>query len=244
MSKLTLKDLKNEIDEFLEFKRALGSPYVRGESTLRNFQRFIERREFSMEVTGDGIDLRTAIAEWISSKEDRKAVTISLYLGVVRQLCLYRRRRDPNSYVPECAMAPQTESRHFPHIFSEKEIRQILTAALRHQGRNIWSEMLYTLILLSYCTGIRFGEAVRLNLNDVDQSQFLLTIRESKGRTRFVPYGTDVSEKLEAYLKKRLQIFSSRNIEENDSFFIRLDGTPLPVDRASVAVTNYLGSWD
>ena len=57
----------------------------------------------------------------------------------------------------------------------------------------IWSRMLHTLILILYCTGLRFGEGVRLRIADVDLSQALFLIRASKGRTRFVPFGADLA---------------------------------------------------
>ena len=80
----------------------------------------------------------------------------------MRQLCLYRRRRDPSSYVPEHALAPVKESIFLPYIFSHDEVRRILATASSHDGRFIWASMLRTLILVLYCAGLRLGEAVRL----------------------------------------------------------------------------------
>ena len=182
------------------------------------------------------IELEPTINAWLSCVDGRKAVTASLYLGVVRQLCLYRQRRDPDSFVPDHALAPQSESSYFPYIFSQEEVHQLLTAARAHQGRNIWSRMLHTLILILYCTGLRFGEAVRLRIADVDLSQALFLIRESKGRTRFVPFGADLAEQMEAYMEERAHIESATDCSESDAFFIRRDGTPLTVKSASEAV--------
>jgi len=41
MTRLTAKSLTRDIDQFLVFKHALGYPYLRGEATLRSFQRFV-----------------------------------------------------------------------------------------------------------------------------------------------------------------------------------------------------------
>ena len=65
------------------------------------------------------------------ARAGRKAVTVANEFGVVRQLCLYRRRRDPSSYVPEHALAPVKESIFLPYIFSHDEVRQVLALASR-----------------------------------------------------------------------------------------------------------------
>lgn len=236
MTRITPEELSRDIAEFLEFKHALGYTYQRSEATLCNFQRFAERYFGNDGSKCAVIELEPTINAWLSCVDGRKAVTASLYLGVVRQLCLYRQRRDPDSFVPDHALAPQSESSYFPYIFSQEEVHQLLTAARAHQGRNIWSRMLHTLILILYCTGLRFGEAVRLRIADVDLSQALFLIRESKGRTRFVPFGADLAEQMEAYMEERAHIESATDCSESDAFFIRRDGTPLTVKSASEAV--------
>ena len=125
MTRITPEELSRDIAEFLEFKRALGYTYQRSEATLCNFQRFAERY-----VGNDGskcavIELEPTINAWLSCVDGRKAVTASLYLGVVRQLCLYRQRRDPDSFVPDHALAPQSESSYFPCSISSRKRRFI-----------------------------------------------------------------------------------------------------------------------
>jgi integrase/recombinase XerD len=96
--------------------------------------------------------LDEAMTRWCARVAGRKAVTVANEFGVVRQLCLYRRRRDPSSYVLEHALAPVKVSVFLPYIFSHDEVRRILAAASSHDGRFIWSRMLRTLILVLYCT--------------------------------------------------------------------------------------------
>ena len=57
--------------------------------------------------------------------------------------------------------------------------------------------------LLLYCTGLRFGEAARLRLADLDLRRRLLWIRESKVRTRLVPFGSDLADEFGGYLRCR-----------------------------------------
>jgi hypothetical protein len=90
------------------------------------------------------VALDEAVTRWTARIEGRKAITVGNEFGVVRQLCLYRRRRDPSSYVPEHALAPVRESVFLPYIFTHDDIHRLLAAASAHQGRYFWSSMLRT----------------------------------------------------------------------------------------------------
>jgi integrase len=240
MTNVTGDELARDIKDFLAFKHALCYPYTRGEATLRSFYRFVQCELERCLTKQPTIALEPAIQSWLSRVEGRKAVTISLDLGVVRQLCRYRRRRHPGAFVPEHAYAPQTESVYSPYIFSHKEVQQLITAAKRHQGRNIWAAMLHLLLLTLYCTGLRFGEAVRLRLSDVNLKQCRFAIRESKGRSRLVPFGPDLAREINTYLEKRTRITVDTECTGTDAFFIRLDGSPLTIGAASEAVRRLL----
>ena len=59
------------------------------------------------------------------------------------------------------------------------------------------------LLLVLYCTGLRFGEAARLQVGDLDLPRRILRVRESKGRTRLVPFGADLAREFGRYLRQR-----------------------------------------
>jgi integrase/recombinase XerD len=241
MTALKVKTLAEDIEAFLKFKRGLGYPYVRGEFTLRSFLRFAQQQRSGKRATNHSkIVFEQTLDAWLSRTKGRKPVTVATDLGVIRQLCLFRRRRDPNAFVPDYALAPQTESDYSPYIFSREEVKLLLHAARRHHGKNIWAAMLHTLLLVLYCTGLRFGEAVRLRLFDVDLTQCTFLIRESKGRTRLVPFGKDLAHEISTYLNDRMQIAKVTKFVDEDALFIRLDGTPLTVKIASGAVRRLL----
>jgi integrase len=170
----------------------------------------------------------------------RKAVTVGNEFGVVRQLCLYRRRRDPSSYVPEHALAPVKESVFLPYIFSRDEVRQLLAAATSHRGRFIWGPMLRALILVLYCTGLRLGEAVRLRTDDVDLDRGTLMVRHSKGRSRIVPIRPDLVAELRRYAAERHQLVCELRRAAPEGLFLRLDASPLTVTSASNALRQLL----
>lgn len=181
-----------------------------------------------------------AITRWCARVAGRKAVTVANELGIVRQLCLYRRRHDPSSYVPEHALAPIKAPVFLPYIFSHDEVCRILAAVGSHSGHFIWAAMLRTLILVLYCTGLRLGEAVRLRTSDVDLEHGTLTIQRSKGRSRTVAIRADLVAELRGYAVERQRLVRDRRRSDPETFFVRLDASPLTVASASNAIRRLL----
>ena len=144
--------------------------------------------------------LDEAVTRWCARIDGRKAVTVANEFGVVRQLCLYRRRRDPSGLRAGARAGAGQGSIFLPYIFSREEMRHLLASATSHRGRFIWGPMLRTLILVLYCTGLRLGEAVRLRLADVDLERGILMIRHSKGRSRIVAIRADLAPSFVATL--------------------------------------------
>lgn len=233
---VTSQGLARDAQEFLHFKRAMGMGYRRAEFSLDSFVRYVAIH------SGDrrGMALDEAVTGWCARTAGRKAVTVANEFGVIRQLCLYRRRRDPSSYVPEHALAPIKESTFLPYIFTHDQVRQLLRLAAAHQGRFIWGPMLHALILLLYCTGVRLGEAVRLCTADVDLRRGLVTIRQSKGRSRILAIRSDLVRELRGYLAERQRIVDENRRVDPAAFFLRRDASPLPIKSASDAIRRLL----
>jgi integrase/recombinase XerD len=233
---VTAARLRHDVQEFLRFKRAMGIVYRRAEFDLDGFVDFVAQR------WGDRgeVALEDAISHWCVRIPGRKAVTLGNEFGVIRQLCLYRRRRDPSSYVPEHALAPVKESVFLPYIFSQDEVRRLLAAATSHHGRFIGAPMLRTLILVLYCTGLRLGEAVRLRMADIDLDHGSLLIRYSKGRSRIVPIRADLVAELCRYTVERQRLTYIRRQANPEMFFLRLDSSALTVQSASDAIRRLL----
>jgi integrase len=80
-----------------------------------------------------------------------------------------------------------------------------------------------TLIGLLATTGLRVGEALRLDRSDLDRSEGVLRIRESKfGKSRLVPLHASAVDALERYDHTRQQLLPEPATE---SLFVSLRGT-------------------
>jgi integrase/recombinase XerD len=219
--------LAEELHGFLQFKRSLGYRYLRPEFTLREFDRFLV--EYA--ANNKHWRLNRAILEWLSSKPQRKAISVSADAAVLRQLFVYLRRLPNRRSYPE-PLWPRlpTESSFVPHFLSEKEIHRLL-ALCAHLTRPLFRATLYrALLLVLYCTGLRFGEALRLRLCDVDTRSGVLFVQEFKGRARWVPFHRSLARELDKYLKARRSFASSAH--PNDRFFVGVNRKTLPTGTA------------
>ena len=67
--------------------------------------------------------------------------------------------------------------------------------------------MFRTLLLLLYGSGMRIGEALHLTLQDVDLTEQVITVRDTKFfKTRLVPIGPKLTRELAAHIERRRQL--------------------------------------
>ena len=124
-----------------------------------------------------------------------------------------------------------------PYVFSHEEVRQLIDAAATHNGRNLGATTLRTLLLILYCTGLRLGEAVRLQLHDLDLERGLFVVCQSKGKTRLVPFRPDLAQILETYLTERARVARAA---DDGPLLVRKSGDALPVGVASGVIRRLL----
>jgi integrase/recombinase XerD len=200
-----------DLDAFLSVKRASGRRYDRAAFRLRSLDRFLVQH--AKEMTG-AIELASAIPIWLARRGSAGTpATIHMEFSVARQFCLFLRRHDPDCFVPGSELAPSKSGRRFlPYIFSVEEVRRLLrgTDALKILKASPCPRFLsiayHMIIMVLFCTGLRLGEAVRLRLEDVDLRRRTFFIRDSKGRSRWVPFDTGLARHLRVYLQARSSV--------------------------------------
>ena len=234
-TKVTAATLARDATRFLAFKRAMGLGYRRAEFVLDSFVRFV-RDQYGERPAS----LEEAVTRWVSRIEGRKAITVASEFGIVRQLCLFRRRSDPKGFVPDHAVAPVKESVFVPYIFSHEEVVALVDAATRHEDRSIWGAMLRALTLVLYCTGMRLGEATRLRMVDVDLRRAVLTVQRSKGRSRILAIRDDLVAELRQYLRCREEVLAASGAGDPMTLFIRRDGSAITLHAASEVLRRLL----
>ena len=126
---------------------------------------------------------------------------------------------------PLPTILPASSNTFAPYIYSNDELQRLMDAAAsqEHPRRKLQAITLRTLILVLYGAGLRLSEALHLRLADVNLSDSLLTIRESKFyKTRLVPIGPRLTAALSAYAEKRNH--SAYSLNPDSLFFVTRDG--------------------
>ena len=119
-----------------------------------------------------------------------RSLLILLRWGVVHEVLLI----DPSK-----GLKIPKPNRPIPPILTQQEVSLLLDAP--NQARRGFIRVRDRALLeLLYGTGMRRGEVVALNLEDLDLADRSLRIRGGKGKDRLVPFGESVARALSSYL--------------------------------------------
>jgi len=232
MTPTFISPLASPLVAFLEFKRKRGFRYLRAEFTLRSFDRFL----YHYVAQRHSWRLDAAMLDWLSSRPERQAVSTAQDLAVIRQFWRYLRHRNPRSRGPEPTWPRlPVKSTFVPYVLTPEQLRTVLNLAAKLDRPRYRCTLYRTLILVLYSTGLRFGEALRLRFKDVDLRARVLFVDDSKGRSRWVPFHHSLGPHLARYLRVRP---AAAGVGPDDRFFVGAHGPTLPINTASVTVSN------
>ena len=194
---------------FLRHKQALGRKYTTEYFRLRSLDRFLSQREAC------DLDAATFLS-WCETKKHVASGVRRADMRTVRAFSLYRRRTEPDCYVPDPCLFPPEHMRRVPYIFSEGEIGRLLDGTLklrRVSHTPLRREAIRLAIVLLYCAGLRFGELLRLEVQDYDPADGVLYVRASKfHKSRKIPLSLDAVSELERYLAARHRLGRQREV--------------------------------
>lgn len=189
------------IQTYLALKRALGRQYAMHERVLAHLDRFLTARH--ADLTSE------TFAGWCLTLQHLASGNRRNRMREVRNLCLYRRRREPRCFVPDERLFPPIHQAVRPHIFTDVQIGQLLTATqrrVRTANSPLCPEMMRLAIVLLYTTGMRRGEVTRLTVGDYDPHEHTLMVRASKfHKSRLIPVSTDAAREIDHLLDLRRQ---------------------------------------
>ena len=191
-----MKTLHDRLDDYLVLRRALGFKLERAGRLLPDFIAHLERH--------GAPTVTTALAlAWAKQPPDGHPVWWAHRLSSVRAFAKHLQALDARTEIPAAELLPLRSRRATPYLYSEGDITRLMEAAqkLHHPLR---ARTYKTLIGLLAVTGMRVGEAIRLDRQDVVWSQRLLVVRNSKfGKSREVPLHDTTVEALRSYARSR-----------------------------------------
>ena len=194
--------LAKAIEGYLSLHRSLGRGYRTVEWVLRSLD-FVLARLFP-----DGrIFTERMFVAW-----SREILRISHdkarpRLMCVRKFCLHLARTQPKTFVPDRHTFPRQSAPKAPCLLSSSDVARLVEATriVRPKPKNpLRGETMRLAILLVYCCGLRLGELLRLQIEDIDSGRTLLRIKQTKfNKSRLVPLSPSLAGFLNRYLRHR-----------------------------------------
>jgi integrase len=153
-------------------------------------------------ASAEHLTIRHAL-DWAKQPSNGAPVWWAVRLSTVRGFARYLSALDPATQIPPAGLIPTPSHRVVPYIYTADELARLLAAAARLTTAHR-ADTYQTLIGLVAVTGMREGEVVRLDRDDVDLEQGLLSIRDSKfGKSRQIPVHPSTVEALVSYAARR-----------------------------------------
>jgi integrase/recombinase XerD len=202
--------LAEAVNEYLALRRSLGYKLDAHGRLLPQFAAFLDERRVTV--------ITTALAlEWATEPAEGSVVWWHQRLAIAAGFVRYLRASDPRHEVPSTDLLPAKFRRAIPYLYSEAEIE-----ALMHAARMIRSPLkaatYETLIGLLSVTGMRIGEAVALDRDDLELSEQRLTVRHGKNeRSREVALHPSTVTALDGYARVRDELCP---LQKDPSFLV------------------------
>lgn len=187
--------LGQALEDYLRIRRRLGFELKSDQLLLENFVAFLER------AGAERITTELALM-WARLPVDARPHRWRQRLGIVRGFARYLATIDPDSEIPSKDLLPARQPRVAPYIYSPAEIGALIEAAggltppLRAASHQ-------TVIGLMATTGLRLGEALGLDREDVDLVDAALHVRARQTKQREVPLHPTTTEALREYARQR-----------------------------------------
>lgn len=199
--------------DYLALRRAVGFKLGGLDRPLADFVSYVEKE-------GDGT-ISVALALAWAAQGTKSAHRVARRLGWARCFCRYVQAHDPRHEVPPPRLlAGVGRARRIPHLYSESEILEMMHGARRLAPAS-WAATVEVVLGLLFVTGMRIGEVLALDLDDVDGDAGVLTVWLGKfDKSRLVPLAPSSLAALRGFLEVRNEMAS----EERSALFLRRDG--------------------
>lgn len=211
--------LRDQVQGYIKMRHALGYGFRKQASILRAFQRYVETYRFAGPLT-------QKMALEFSLGTDRTPNGCAICYAVLRCFSEYLAIIDARTEALDPRALRRFRAIPPPRILNDDELARLMSASARitpkepHRGRT-----LATLLGLLASTGLRSGEALRLDRADVDLVTGVLHIRKTKFRKdRLVPVHATTLTALQRYAKQRDLSFP---VSKAAAFFLSVRGTRL-----------------
>lgn len=210
--------LAEAAQDYLRLRRRLGHDLAEAHRLLPRFVAYLDA------VGVPTVTIEAAMA-WAQQPDVDPASNVwPQRMTIARGFARHMAGIDARTEIPPLGLIPSRQRWRPPFIYSAADIAALMTEARLIRGR-LPAATHETVIGLLAATGMRIGEVLALDRGDVDWSEGVLLIRQSKfGKSRQVPVLPCTRAALDRYAEVRDRL-SGR--PATPSFFVSMRGTRL-----------------
>jgi integrase/recombinase XerD len=209
--------LSQAVEDYLSVRRALGYKLAENGRLLPDFVAYLEAAGAST------VSTELAVA-WATKPTEATPVWWARRLAMVRGFARHLQALDPDTEIPPLGLLPHRCRRVAPYLYSDADIAALMAAARALPSRQ-QAATYESLVGLLAVTGMRLGEAVRLDRDHVDFDEGIVTIWNSKfHKSRAVPVHPVTVDALRRYARLRDKCCPH---PKAPSFFLSTTGTRL-----------------
>jgi site-specific recombinase XerD len=211
--------LSHHLEEYLELRHRLGFKLRDASCELGKFVRFAQAAQATFITT------KLAL-EWATQPTGCQPAQWTTRLRMVRRFAQYLSAVDPRTEIPPEGLLPHRYHRKSPYLYSDQEVTQLVQGAQELPSpKGLRGATYSTLFGLLAVTGMRLGETIGLDRQDVDLEHGLLKVRQTKfNKSRWVPVHGTTQERLRHYQRLRDRICPH---PQSPSFLLSEQGTRL-----------------
>jgi integrase/recombinase XerD len=210
--------LRQSLEDYLSLRRGAGYKLEDAARILASFVTFAEN------AGADAVTAELALS-WAALPQQASPIWLAHRLSAVRGFARYLHSLDPATEIPPADLLTTPGYQPAPpYLYSDADVAALLTAA-RRLTPPLQAATFETLLGLLAVTGLRIGEAMRLDRDDIDWENKTLIVRSSKfGRSREVACHDSTISALRAYSNRRDQLCPRPS---SASFFVSQRGRRL-----------------
>lgn len=210
--------LKDSFLDYLRFERNYSEATVLGyRNDLCQFEEFVKGKDNCLDLQSVDVDL---IRIWLVQLMDEgyASTSVNRKLSTLRSFYRFLLKKSEIQVDPTIKLVGPKMKKNIPVFVRENEMNRLLDETDFGQGYVGSRNRL--IVEMLYATGMRRSELTALKRVDVDLSARLIKVQGKRNKQRLIPFGDELKESIEGYIKVRDAAFP----DTSDFFFLSVKG--------------------
>ncbi|MDH7576774.1 MAG: tyrosine recombinase XerC [Bacillota bacterium] len=231
------QELENQFDNYLKNHKGLSKKTILNYlSDLEHFFNFLKSIKIAAPAQVDTKNIREYLSALYEAGYARS--TVARRLACLRTFFKYLSEQKIIEANPLNLIRTPKRTKRLPHFLYPQEINNLFSSLEQKSVLDLRDRALLELL---YSSGLRVGEAVQINLGDIDFSLRCLLLKGKGKRERIVPFGSFAAEALETYVTRARPLITKKlQTVTSEPLFVNWRGKRLSTRGAYGIISKYL----